>query len=132
MKCSSCSTMVLRKNMEVGVLRKNIFREIWRHTVNSLFKVHSLSKILTSFYHCVKRVRIQSYSGSHFSRIFPYSVQMLENPGRMRARITPNTDSFHAVHLTFFLTFQLFLHKPIPFIFLSMFLENLDYFRGSF
>ena len=132
MKCSSCSTMVLRKNMEVGVLRKNIFREIWKHTVNALFKVHNLSKILTSLHHSVKGVRIQSYSGSYFSRIFPYSIPMRGNPGRMRTRITPNRDSFHAAHLTFFLNFQLLLHKPIPFIFLSMFLVNLDYFRGSF
>ena len=108
MKCSSCFTMVLRKNMEVGVFRKHFFREIWNHTVNALFKVHNLSKILTSLHHCVKRVRIRSYSGSHSSRIFPYSLRMRENPGKMRTRITRNTDSFYAVHLTFFLTFQLF------------------------
>ena len=60
---------------------------------------------------CVKRVRIRSYSGPHFSRIFqrirteyeeirsisPYSVQMWENPGKMRTIITPKTDSFYAV-----------------------------------
>ena len=60
-------------------------------------------------FHCVKRVRIRSYSGPHFSRIFshldwiqrdsisPYSVRMRENPGKMRTRITPNTDSFYAL-----------------------------------
>ena len=60
--------------------------------------------------HCVKRVRIRSYSGPHFSRIFrirteygeircisPYSVQMRENAGKMRTTITPNTDSFYTV-----------------------------------
>ena len=39
--------------------------------------------------HCVKSVRIRSYSGPHFSRIFPhldwsispYSVKANENPG---------------------------------------------------
>ena len=30
-------------------------------------------------------------------RIFPYPVQMRENAGKMRTRITPNTDSFYAV-----------------------------------
>ena len=50
---------------------------------------------------CVKSVRIRSYSGPHFSRIFshsdwirsPYSVRC----GKMRTRITPNTDTFYAV-----------------------------------
>ena len=56
--------------------------------------------------HCVKRARIRSYSGPHFSRIFlhsdwiqisPYPVRMRENKGKMRTRITPNADSFYAV-----------------------------------
>ena len=56
--------------------------------------------------HCVKRVRIRSYSGLHFSRIFPpsdwirrnispYSVRMRENV--RKTRITPNTNTFYAV-----------------------------------
>ena len=47
--------------------------------------------------HCVKRVRIWSYSGPHFSRTFPHSDWMWENAGKMRTRITPNTETFHAV-----------------------------------
>ena len=31
--------------------------------------------------------------------IFPYSVRMRENAGKMRARITPNTDTFYVVKL---------------------------------
>ena len=53
--------------------------------------------------HCIR-----SYSGPHFFRIFPhsdwirlrispYSVRMRENTGKMRTRITPNTDSFYSV-----------------------------------
>ena len=69
--------------------------------------------------HCVKSVHIRSHSGPHFSRIFPhldwirsdtehlsvslrispYSVRMRKNAGKMRTRITPNTDSFYAVWL---------------------------------
>ena len=30
--------------------------------------------------------------------ITPYSVRMRENVGKMWTRITPNTDSFHAIH----------------------------------
>ena len=52
-----------------------------------------------------KRVRNRSYSGPHFSRVFPHSdwirrdtsIRMRENPGKMRTRITPNTNSFYAV-----------------------------------
>ena len=32
--------------------------------------------------------------------ISPYSAQMRENAGKMRTRITPNTDSFYAVLFT--------------------------------
>ena len=55
-------------------------------------------------WHYVKSARIRSYSGPDFSRFFPhlnwirrdYSVRIRENAGKMRTRITPNTDSFHA------------------------------------
>ena len=59
---------------------------------------------------CVKRVLILSYSGPHFPafscirteygsilRISLYSVRMRENAGKMRNRITPNTDAFYTV-----------------------------------
>ena len=58
--------------------------------------------------HGLEKVRIRSYSGPHFLRIFsysdsirisPYSVLMQENPGKMRTRITPNADSFYAVNI---------------------------------
>ena len=52
--------------------------------------------------YCVKSVHIRTYSGLHFSRIWteygeirsisPYSVQMRENVGKMRIRVTPNTE----------------------------------------
>ena len=81
--------------------------------------MHSLIICKCSHLHGAKRVRIRGYSGPHFSRIFPhsdwirgdtgphfsrifqhsdwtYSVRMRENPGKMRTRITPNTDSFYA------------------------------------
>ena len=60
---------------------------------------------------CIKRARIRSSSGPHSSHIFPHSdwirrdteyfsvfSWMRENAGKMRTRITPNTDSFHAVY----------------------------------
>ena len=53
----------------------------------------------------MKSVRIQSISGSYFPAfglnterysISPYSVQMRGNAGKMRTRLTPNTDTFYA------------------------------------
>ena len=59
--------------------------------------------------HCVKRVRIWSYSGPHFSRIFlhldwirrdtSYLSVFSLNSGKIWTRITPNTDIFYAVVL---------------------------------
>ena len=53
--------------------------------------------------HCVKGVRIGSYSGLHFPpfglNTERYSVSLRIQPkcGKIRTRITPNTDTFHAV-----------------------------------
>ena len=61
------------------------------------------SYYLHKIYDCVKRVRIRSYSGPNFSRIFPlrispYSLRMRVNAGKMWTRITPNTGSFYAMY----------------------------------
>ena len=53
--------------------------------------------------HCVKGVRVWSYSGPHFSAFGVnterYSVSLLiqSKCGKMRIRITPNMDTFYAV-----------------------------------
>ena len=60
--------------------------------------------------HWVKRVRIRSYSGPHFSQIFPHLDGIRRDTeylpvfspntgksGKMRTKITPNMDSFYAV-----------------------------------
>ena len=60
------------------------------------------------YFHCVKCVRFRSYSGPHFSRIFPHLDWIRRDTisvfspnagkcGKMWTRITPNTDSFYAV-----------------------------------
>ena len=57
--------------------------------------------------HCVKSVCIRSYSGPHFPAIgmnterYFVSLRIQSECGKMRTRITPNTDTFCAVHLTF-------------------------------
>ena len=46
--------------------------------------------------HCVKSVRIRSYSGPHFPA-FGLNSRIQSECGKIRNRITPNTDTFHAV-----------------------------------
>ena len=77
--------------------------------------IEPINPVFLKTYHCVKSVRIRSYSGLHFSRIFPhsdwiqriqcispYSVRMWENVGKIQTEISPNTESFQAVYTTGF------------------------------
>ena len=68
--------------------------------LDKLIHYQSLIQCNFLFYtvrHCVKNVRIQSYSGPHFSRIFLHSDWISPNTGKMLTRITPNTDTFYAL-----------------------------------
>ena len=59
--------------------------------------------------HCVKSVCIRSYSGTHFPafglNMERYSVSLRNQSecGKIRTRITPNTDTFYAVSVASFL-----------------------------
>ena len=54
-------------------------------------------------YHCVKSVRIRSYPGPHFpapglnTERYEVSLRIQFECGKMRTKITPNTDTFYAV-----------------------------------
>ena len=56
-------------------------------------------------YHCMKKVRIWSYSGPHFppfglnTERCGVSFRIQSKCGKIRIRITPNTDTFHRVYL---------------------------------
>ena len=58
--------------------------------------------------HCVKSVRIRSYSGSYFpafglnTKRYGVSLCIQSECEKIRTRITPNTDNFHAVLITGF------------------------------
>ena len=54
------------------------------------------SNVFYLVHHCVKSVRIRSYSGPHFPA---FGLNTERYCGKMRTRITPNTDTFYAVHL---------------------------------
>ena len=57
----------------------------------------------TNNIYCVKNVRIQSYSGLDFPTFglnterYRVSLRLQSECGKMLTRITPNTDTFHAV-----------------------------------
>ena len=65
--------------------------------------------------HCVKSVRIRSYSGPHFPAFglnTEYvSLHIQSECGKMRTGITPNTDTFHAVQGKHISTLLSFLQK---------------------
>ena len=56
-----------------------------------------------SDFHCVKSVCIWSYSGPYFTTFglnterYGVSLRIQSKSGKMQTRITPNTDTFHAV-----------------------------------
>ena len=65
---------------------------------------HIVFMILYNITHCVKSVHIRSYSGPHFSRIFPHLDWLRRdifspNAGKIPTRITLNTYTFYAVTL---------------------------------
>ena len=73
----------------VGKIYQNSHKKFFdltkkRH-IQKFDELISKNKVLQSATHCGKRVRIRSYS-----------VQMRENAGKRRTRITPNTATFYA------------------------------------
>ena len=60
----------------------------------------------------VKSVRIRSYSGPHFAIFvlnmerYGVSLNIQSKCGKMRTRITPNTDTFHAVFSLLIIEYQ--------------------------
>ena len=65
-----------------------------------------------SIFHCVKSVRIRSYSGPHFPAFglnterYGVSLCIQSECGKMRTRITPNTDTFHAMFAFLYYNFN--------------------------
>ena len=61
---------------------------------------------INNHFHCVKSVRIRSYSGLHFPAFevsterYGVSFRIQSDCGKMRTRIIPNTDTFYAVFET--------------------------------
>ena len=62
--------------------------------------------------HCVKSVRIQSYSGPYFpafglnTKRYSVSIRIQIECGKIQTRITPNKDSFYAVRSMQYMSIQ--------------------------
>ena len=81
-----------------------------KHNLKKCLYLNGLNRFAFTL-HCVKRVRIRNYSGPHFpafgqntERYF-VSIRIQSEWGKMPTRITPNTDTFHAVLIISFVTF---------------------------
>ena len=99
---ASCNCCVAR--LESKIAWKSIYDVFHIYLLHYQIKINITSNHFTPLHirhnHCLKRVRIRSYSGSHFSRILPHSgwIRRDTNARKMRTRITSNTDTFYAVH----------------------------------
>ena len=67
----------------------------------------TLASIFQHHYHCVKVVRIRSYSGPYFpafglnTKRYGASLCIHTECGKIRTRVTPNTDTFHAMYFLY-------------------------------
>ena len=81
------------------------------HCIKAMYTLFAMDlDICYSFFycnfHCVKSVRVRSYPGPHFlhsnwiRKDTEYLFVFSRNAGKVQTRITPNTDTFHAVFKT--------------------------------
>ena len=84
------------ENDEMGVpaIAIAIEKKISTKTSLLLYFCNQGSRVNLLIFHWVKPVRIQIYSGPYFPALFS---RILSECGKIRTRITPNTDTFHAV-----------------------------------
>ena len=72
------------------------------HPVSCTNTYHDVTDLAN--HHCVKSARIRSYSGPYFSvyglntEKYSLSLRIQSECWKIRTRITPNTDTFYAVH----------------------------------
>ena len=107
----SIFTNIMEASLEESLYRNvSSISEIWEGLLPPIFL--SIFRVLSSIwwslfakivrgYHCVKSVRIGSYSGLYFSIFglnmerYGVSLCIQSEYEKMRTRITPNTDTFH-------------------------------------
>ena len=95
---TQCFFRKMQKNSCSKILYRITTRKFQKKSLNNFcWSSSSLRK------HCVKIVRIQSYSGPHFPAFklnterYRVSLRIQSKCGKMRTRITSNTNTFYAV-----------------------------------
>ena len=98
-----------------NIYMKNIIQKARNDTTDNnnknIFTRNREMKMFLSQLHCVKSVRIWSYSGPHFP-VFGlnterYSLRTQSECGKMRTRVTSNTDTFYAMLMFNFASMQI-------------------------
>ena len=107
----SVFTNIMEASLEESLYRNvSSISEIWEGLLPPIFL--SVFRVLSNIwwslfakivhgYHCVKSVRIRSYSSLYFSIFglnmerYGVSLRIQSEYGKMPTRITPNTDTFH-------------------------------------
>ena len=83
---SLCIGICCILSLLVYVQHWSIFTAIFKTAINFICQIH-----------CVKSVRIWSFSGPHFPHLDLKKRDNTDTCGKIRARKTPNTDTFHTV-----------------------------------
>ena len=101
----------IKKNLDhafVNIVNQKTSAKFQQKTLN--FMVIGARQSIQFFrqIHCVKSVRIRSYSGLHFPAFglnterYSISLRIQSQCGKMRTRITRNTDTFYAMNMSLF------------------------------
>ena len=85
-----------------GALLEHLVASLVKPVISSVVKGISRRGVIRAR-HCVKSVRIWSYSGQHFpafglnTKRYSMSLRIQSKWGKIWTRISPNTDTFYAV-----------------------------------
>ena len=95
---SFCSiNLSIISNLFLNALR-NISIAVFSRLAYFFISSPTIARSAVDTLHCVKRVRIRSYSGLHFSTFVLNTALRIESECvKLWTRITPNTDTFYAV-----------------------------------
>ena len=98
--------LVKGQNQYYCCLLKWRYQYFQLHVALTLYVIYVLRKIYNESMHCLKSVRIRSYSGPYFPAFglnterYSVSLRTQSECGKIWTRITPNADTFYAVMRT--------------------------------
>ena len=119
--------------------RLNFSSEIWNRFCFMFYSPMvptSKTFVKTFLFHCIKSVRIRSYSCPHFPAFGQnterFSVSLRSGCGKIRTRIAPNTDALYAVFSskTLLIIFEnnLWKYMHISIVKVHIFMKNDKYY----